>query len=404
MYESEPFPAPAGPSSQSLPRLRVAFVCHTGFALRNLYRGLFAHLDARGFDCEAMVGDAAYLEGDELGPVKVHVVPMLREPSPLKDLASLIRLTRFFARNRYDLVHVSTVKGALLGAIAARLTGHPRVLFVVRTRIYQNRTGLSRWVYQKVDWLVSSLSMKVAPISREVGECMAADGICPSAKLVYFGEGSSNGVDVTRFSRTPETIAAGQALRDAHGIPRDALVLLSLGRLSSEKGIDFLPDILTRLDKTGREVRLLLVGPVDWRNPADPKTLEALAENPKVIRLGYQSDPAPLYAAADLLIFPSRREGFGNVAIEAQAMGVPVIGFHTTGVREAVADGETGLLAPLDDGEKLAELSERLATDDGLRAAMAAAGVERVRAKFSNARIWGDLEATLRSMAAGTQA
>jgi glycosyltransferase involved in cell wall biosynthesis len=404
MYKSEPSPAPTGPGSQALPRLRVAFVCHTGFALRNLYRGLFVHLDAHGFDCEAVVGDAAYLEGDELGPVKVHVVPMLREPSPLKDLASVIRLIRFFARNRYDLVHVSTVKGALLGAIAARLTGQRRVLFVVRTRIYQNKTGFSRWVYQKVDWLVSSLSMKVAPISREVGECMAADGLCPPAKLVYFGEGSSNGVDVARFSRTPETIAAGQALRDTHGIPRDALVLLSLGRLSSEKGINFLPDILTRLDDTGREVRLLLVGPVDWRNPADPKTIEALAENPKVIRLGYQPDPTPLYAAADLLIFPSRREGFGNVAIEAQAMGVPVIGFHTTGVREAVADGETGLLAPLDDGAALAELSARLATDDDLRATMAAAGVERVRAKFSNARIWGDLETTLRSMAGADRA
>ena len=397
-------PAAAGPGSQSLPRLRIAFVCHQGFALQTLYRGLFAHLDARGFDCEAVVGDAAYLEGGDLGPVKVHVVPMLREPSPLKDLASVVRLTRFFARHRYDLVHVSTVKGALLGAIAARLTGHRQVLFVVRTRIYQNKTGLARWAYQKVDWLVSTLSMKVAPISREVGECMAADGICAPAKLVYFGEGSSNGVDITRFSRTPEAMVAGRALRDAHGIPHDALVLLSLGRLSSEKGIEFIPGVMTRLAGIGREVRLLLAGPDDWRDPADPETLEVLAGNPDVIRLGYEADPMPLYAAADLLLFPSRREGFGNVAIEAQAMGVPVIGFHTTGVREAVADGETGLLAPLDDGAALAELSARLATDDGLRATMAKAGVERVRAKFSNARIWGDLEATLRAMAAGVRA
>lgn len=383
----------------------MAFVCHQGFALKTLYRGLFAHLDARGFDCEAVVGDDAYLEGgDDLGPVKVHVVPMLREPSPLKDLVSVFRLTRFFARHRYDVVHVSTVKGALLGAIAARLTGHRRTLFVVRTRIYQNKTGLGRWVYQKVDQLVSALSMKVAPISREVGECMAEDGICPPAKLVYFGEGSSNGVDVARFSRSPEAVAAGEALRAGHGIPGDALVLLSLGRLSSEKGIEYLPAALAAVEALGRDVRLLLVGPDDWRDPADPETIAALLGNPRVIRLGYQADPMPLYAAADLLLFPSRREGFGNVAIEAQAMGVPVLGFHTTGVREAVAHGETGLLATLDDGPGLAALTAKLAGDDDLRAAMAIAGVERVRAKFSNQRIWGDLEATMRGMMADGRA
>src|SRR5688572_26028740 len=135
--------ASTGPDVSRLPaqqRLRVAFLCHQGFALRTLYRGLFAHLDARGFDCEAITGDSAYLDDqEELGPVKVHVVPMVREPAPLKDIASLIRLTRFFARRRYDLVHVSTVKGAFLGAVAARLSGHRRVLFVVRTRIYQNK-------------------------------------------------------------------------------------------------------------------------------------------------------------------------------------------------------------------------------------------------------------------------
>jgi glycosyltransferase involved in cell wall biosynthesis len=397
-----PASAASHPSTPS--RLRVAFVCHQGFALQTLYRGLFKHLDARGFDCEAVVGDAAYLEGGDLGPVKVHVVPMLREPSPLKDLVSVVRLTRFFAKHRYDIVHVSTVKGALLGAIAARLTGHRQTLFVVRTRIYQNKTGVGRWVYQKVDWLVSKLSMKVAPISREVGECMEEDGICPPAKLVYFGEGSSNGVDVVRFSRSPDAVAAGKALRAEHGIPDDALVLLSLGRLSSEKGIEYLPGVMAAVEATGKDVRLLLAGPEDWRDPASPETIAALLGNPRVIRLDYQADPMPLYAAADLLIFPSRREGFGNVAIEAQAMGVPVLGFHTTGVREAVAHEETGLLATLDDGPGLAEFAAKLAGDDDLRAAMAARGVERVRSKFSNQRVWGDLEATMRAMVADKRA
>ncbi|MCW3848496.1 glycosyltransferase [Sphingomonas sp. LB-2] len=386
-------------------RPRIAFVCTQSFALTTLYRGLFPHLRERGFDCEAVTGDSDYLGGDpDLEGVPVHVIPMVREPSPWRDLVSLIRLIGFFARHRYDAIHVSTVKAAFLASIAARLTGQSAILFVVRTRIYQGRTGLGRKLYEAVDGLVCRLSRYVAPIGREMGEAMAADGICPAPKLRYFGAGSSNGIDTARFSRSPQALAAGMAIRREAGVPDEAPLMLYVGRLAYDKGIHHLPAAMDLLAERSIPAWLMLVGPVDWREPVDPAILADLDARDGVVRLGFQSDPAPLYAAADLFLFPSAREGFGNVALEAQAAELPVVGFDTFGVREAVQDGVTGLLAPLGDTAAFAECTARLMADGALRRGMGQTASERVRTQFSNQRVWADLVDTLHDLAGSKRA
>lgn len=380
--------------------LRIAFVCNHSFALKTLYRGLFPYLGRHGIECTAVPGDGSYLEANEdLGGVRIHVIPMERQPAPFKDLVSLVRLIGFFARNRFDIVHVSTPKAALLGALAARLTGHTRIIFVVRIRIYQDRQGIARWVYAKVDWLVSRLSSVVAPISREMGDAMIADGLCPPEKIRYFGQGSSNGINVERFSRTPSTIEIGRALRARLGIPNDAFVMLSMGRLARGKGIHHLPVVMEAALAASRPIWLLLAGPLDSREPTEADVLRDLDGRANVVRIGYQSDPVPFYAAADLFLFPSSREGFGNVALEAQSMGLPVIGFDTPGVREAVADGTTGFLLPMDDSDGFARSAIRLAGDSDLRRKMGDAASRWVRERFSNDKVWTDLRGVFAELA-----
>jgi glycosyltransferase involved in cell wall biosynthesis len=228
---------------------------------------------------------------------------------------------------------------------------------------------------------------------------MAADGVCPPAKLRYFGAGSSNGIDVKRFSRAPETVARGTAIRREAGVPDDVPLMLWVGRMALGKGVNNLPAVMAKLAETDSKAWLMVAGPVDWREPTEQWVLDDLDARPNVVRLGFQADPAPLYAAADLFVFPSSREGFGNVALEAQAAELPVACFDTLGVREAVVDGVTGLLAPLGDREAFADNAVRLIRDEKLRKQMGAAAVERVHRDFSNQRVWADLTATLRELA-----
>jgi glycosyltransferase involved in cell wall biosynthesis len=383
------------------PGPRIAFLCTHSFTLATLYKGLFPYLIGRGFQVDAIIGDREFVDfpAEHFGDFTLRVVPMTRTPSPLKDLVGLVAMIRLFSAQRYDVVHVSTPKASLLGAIAARLTGQGPVIFVYRRKVYELYQGPKRRFYEAVEWLICRLSAIVAPISRELAGDLVREVGCAPEKIRFFGQGSSNGIDAERFRLTDTLKQEAAALRAELGIAAEAPVMLFLGRVCSEKGVDHLPGLLDRVRAQVPGVQLIVAGPDDARDPGSPATLERFAGDPAIHRIGYVSRPEPLFALCDLFVFPSFFEGFGNVLLEAAAMGRPSVAFDVSGVREAVLHGQTGLLGPMGDEAAMAEGAIRLLTDDGYRTAMGAAGRARVEAGFAREAIWREIEAALRELA-----
>jgi glycosyltransferase involved in cell wall biosynthesis len=128
-------------------------------------------------------------------------------------------------------------------------------------------------------------------------------------------------------------------LRRQHGLPENAVVLACCGRLAAEKNLETLLTAFSRLGPSS-PVNLLLIGD----GPLRPK-LEAAAD-PRVIFTGYRrgEELASIYASADLFVFPSLSDTFGNVLLEAMASGLPAVAFDVPGPRDVVRHGETGLL------------------------------------------------------------
>jgi glycosyltransferase involved in cell wall biosynthesis len=382
-------------------RLKICFVCTHSLTLTTLYKGLFPYLAERGFDIDAVVGDTEYRDFPErhFGKFRLHVVPMQRTPSALSDLGSLLRMIWFFATHRYDLIHISTPKASLLASIAARLTFNGPLLFVHRRKIYELYGGRKRAFYIAVDRLICRLSRAVAPISRELGDDLVREKQCPPPKLRFFGSGSSNGIDVDRFRLTAPLAARGAALRAELGIPAQAPLLLFLGRMCKEKGADHLPGVFDRVRAAVPEVRMIVAGPDDARDPIEPAAAARFESDPAIRRLGFVAEPEALYAACDVFVFPSYFEGFGNVLLEAAAAERPAVAFDVPGVREAVAHGVSGFLGPVRDEEQMAAHITRLLLDTELRRRMSAAARARVVAEYRRERIWGEIEALLREMA-----
>jgi glycosyltransferase involved in cell wall biosynthesis len=310
----------------------------------------------------------------------------------------LARLSVFLLRNRFDIVHVSTPKAGLLGAIAARLTGHRRLLYTVRGRAYENMAGWARRLLMWFEWLSCSLAKRVLAISRELAATVVSEKLCPEHKIGVLGSGSSNGVDLAQFSRTVDRTESAFTLRKQLGISGTALVILAVGRIRRDKGINELVTAFDRIAEHRADVHLVLLGVYESEDPLDVAVVEKMKAHRRIHHVDWIRDPAYVYAAADILAFPSYREGFGNVALEASAMEVPVVASNIMGCREAVADGLSGLLVPPADADALQEALERLLGDEALRVRLGRQGRARVEREFRSEIVWAQLEREYRSL------
>lgn len=380
---------------------RACFVCTHSLTLATLYKGLFPHLHSLGWEVDVVVGDREYNEfpEEDFGVLKPHVIRMERLPSPMADLVGLSRFISFFIRNRYDVIHVSTPKASLLASIAAVITFNGRVVFVYRRCVYELMSGFKRQIYLSIDRLISRLSTVVVPISRQLATFLREAKICPSEKLVLIGAGSSNGLDTRRFKITPETLAAGAALRRKLGIPEAVPVILFIGRVCGEKGVNLLPPIFERIRAQQPEAHLIVVGPDDRRDPASAETAQYFAESPFVHRIGYVERTESFYSLCTVFLFPSFFEGFGNVLLEAAGMERASVGFRVPGVEEAVADGISGLLVDKGDIEGAAAAVLRLIANPAERRSFELRARKRVEEQFERTRIWTEIETLMRRLA-----
>lgn len=349
-------------------------------------RGQAEFMVDRGYEVHVVASPGPAREGDSLLGVAIHHLPMVRDVNLIEDFRSLLLWIKVMARIRPDVVNLSTPKAALLGSIAAAILRVPKRVYVVRGLRYEGELGFKRRLLIAFERLICVLSTDIVVVSRSVGRSMRSEGVT-SKSLTLIGSGSSNGVDYRRWrSRVEEVDQAG--VKSELGIPSGNLVLLFVGRLTADKGISTVIDMAEALDDS-MCVSIVLVGPAESSDVAE--TLKRAGVAVKIV--GPQRDVAPFYAIADVLLLPTRREGFPNVVLEAGAVGVPVITTDATGAVDSVVDGVTGLVVPVDDGEAMAGAVEKLAKSLSIRKDMGKAAKRRVEAEFRPEFIWSGLAA-----------
>jgi len=187
----------------------------------------------------------------------------------------------------------------------------------------------------------------------------------------------------------PQPAGGLVASRREWGIPEDAWVLMTPGRLVPVKGQKYLLEAMSRLPEEigGRPLRLMILG--DGPLAAELKNLAvSLGLDQRVVWTGWQSDPAPFYRLADMVVFPSlEEETFGNVILEAWAFGKPLVTAGFRGAREIVRPGEDALMTPCENPPALADGIRRVAEDADLRRLLTEAGHKRLEADFSKQAI-----------------
>lgn len=317
----------------------------------------------------------------ETGLVTVHDLPLSRRMAPAEDALALAQTLALFRRLRPALVHAHNPKAGVIAMTAAFLAGVPRRVYTVHGLPHVTAGGTKRRLLIAAETVACRLAQRVVPVSASVEVELVARGIADPKAVRRIGPGSADGVDADYFRPEPD---AGRALRRRLQIPEGAPVLLFVGRLHREKGLADLMRAFEHIERSLPETRLLIVGE---RDPTDLPEADVLRARARVHFLGELSDPRPAYAAADLLVLPSFREGLPTVVLEAAATGIPTVAYDSLGVRDALVSGETGELVPVRDVDALAEASLKLLLRPELRREMGQAARRRTLAEFEPRRV-----------------
>lgn len=367
-------------------RPRVVHVTTTDISLALLLGPQLRAFRDAGYDVVGMSAPGPYVEQlQEWGIAHHPLQHATRAMAPTRDAAALVELVRAFRTLAPDIVHTHNPKPGVYGRLAARAARVPVVVNTVHGLYALPDDPLAkRAVVYGLERLASTCSD--AELLQNVEDLPVLRSLrVPSRKLSVLG----NGIDLGRFGAGSVDGARVDALRREFGASPGDVLCGVVGRLVWEKGYRDVFDAARRLRDRVPNLRIVVIGPLDLDKAdavtqADVDAIEALGN---VRFAGYRDDVEACYAAMDLYVLASYREGFPRSAMEAAATGVPVIATDVRGCRQVVDDGVTGLLVPRRDGAALADAIERLANDGAERARMAVAARAKAAREFDQQRV-----------------
>jgi len=375
---------------ESLPKTKRLCLIATAPALLYLFnRNVIPVLLENGWEVTGLTSknqpgfgnDDYYAKLESLG-VRMIVVPMSRDPSPLRDLWCLLRLWWFFLWNRFDVVHASHPKAMLIGTLAAFFAFHPNRVITVRGRVYENTRSWKRTIFVWFDRVTCFLVNRVIVVSHSLKEAMLRDGIGTNDTLCVIAGGSSQGCNAEYFRREQVDQNLVDELRRRCNLAEAERVILFAGRFRKDKGVVELVHSFAGISSKHPDWHLVLFGHEENASDIGTSARSLIRSHDKIHHFDWSPDLRIAYKTAEIFTLPTWREGFPNTVLEASAMRLPVVTTTAVGAADSVIDGETGFLVPVSDTEQLADKLQILMNDPELRVTMGTNGRNRVLRDF----------------------
>ena len=346
--------------------------------------------------------------------IQTHALEMERGISPIKDFISLFKLYIYFKKEKPNIVHSITPKAGLLTMLAGKLAGVPIRMHTFTGLIFPTRKGSMQKLLIKMDQLLCWAATNIYPEGNGVKQDLLNYKIT-SKPLNVLANGNVNGIDLEYFSKTNISVSQHNQLKQELGIEVNDFVFVFVGRLVGDKGINELVQAFQNLETRNQESaslvsnlealvpspqslvsskvpKLLLVGPLESDlDPLKEETLKEITTNPNIISVGFQKDVRPYFAISNALVFPSYREGFPNVVMQAGAMGLPSIVSNINGCNEIIVEGENGTIIPVKNVEAIQIAMQKMMEDKEYYSKLKENARPMIQSRYEQSVVWNAL-------------
>lgn len=369
---------------------KIIRVTTADISLDLLLKGQLRFLNEH-FEVVGLSSDTGLLQGvAKREGIRVIEVPMHREISLGADWKCLWRLRKIFKQERPDIVHSNTPKGSLLAMMAAKMAGVKHRIYLVTGLRYQGASGPLRWILKSMERLSCFCATKVIPEGNGVKQALINDHVTKKPlEVIHYG--NINGLDTHYFSREEAAKVLGDRaeMRKRLQLGEDDFVFIFIGRIVGDKGMNELAEVMRDFSKDYRRVKLILVGPFESElDPLKDGNEQFFRESENVRFVGYQADVRPYLLAADALAFPSYREGFPNVVLQAGSMELPSVVTDINGCNEVIENGRNGLIIPTKDAGALKKAMLKIVEQPEKTKDMALQARQVVVERFEQKELW----------------
>ncbi|MBK5271347.1 MAG: glycosyltransferase [Bacteroidia bacterium] len=298
-----------------------------------------------------------------------RIVHMTRKMTPFTDLKSLWQLYRLFKKEKPDIVHSHTPKAGLLAMLAAKLAGIKIRIHTIAGLRFMTATGMKRKILVYMEKLTGKKAQYVWPNSNSLLNYISKNKLVNEKKLQVIGHGSSNGVDLNRFSAPALKPEKLNEIKKLLHYDESCFYILNMGRIVKDKGIDEVLKSFEIVNQNNPKLKLIVLGVFeDDLDPISDETRTMLKSHPAITHIDWSDDVEYFMHLSHLLVHASYREGFPNTLLQAGAMNCPIICTAIAGSIDIVTNKETGLLfQPGNADDLLEKLKYALAHSEEMR-------------------------------------
>lgn len=366
---------------------RICFVTTIYMTYKSFLKNLSIYLHDTGeYDISLICADEQEVYEDV--PDFVHYFPVKMERGvSLSVFESIKQIQVVLEKEKFDIVQYSTPNAAFYTSIAAKKAKVPVRLYCQWGIRYMGFEGWKRTLFKKLEKITCDNSTFIEVESDNIREFSLKEKLYTLDRSCVIWNGSASGVDLSKFDISKKE-QWNNEIRKKYDISENDVVFSFAARLTADKGINELLEAFTNLVEKYDNIKLLVMGGMDDSGSINNELVKNAENSGKVIFTGSVPDVERYYAASDVFVAPSYREGFGLVVIEAEAMALPAIVSNVPGQIDAIVPNETGLDCVVKSASSLQEKMEKLILDTELRKRLGANAQKFVEDNFEQKKLF----------------